>query len=139
MPSFSTRHIEPLLPAAGTVYTKAGFATAGLVAAGPSESVFVEAGAGIAGTVGSGPSASVFQKSGFASAAGVGAGVSEHIVYVPYTASFELGVQGATVTTGDTGNATAWDAVLIATGGTVAYDDVHSAHRVNHLTKTGEV
>jgi hypothetical protein len=58
----------------GTVYTKAGYATAGGVGAGPSASITQETGFATAGGVGAGPSASVFVETGRATAGGVGAG-----------------------------------------------------------------
>jgi hypothetical protein len=39
------------------------------------------------------------------------------------TADFEIGVDGNTIATSDTGSATAWDTVGIGAGGTAAYDD----------------
>ena len=61
----STRHIEPLLPAGAAgpfVYTETGFAVAGIVGAGTSESIFQETGLATVSGVGAGASASVFQK-----------------------------------------------------------------------------
>ncbi len=41
------------------------------------------------------------------------------------TANFETGVDGNTISTGDVGDATAWDVVQISAGGTITYSDDH--------------
>jgi hypothetical protein len=63
----------------GNVYTKAGYATAGGIGAGPSASITQETGFATAGGVGAGPSASVFVEAGRATAGGVGAGPWQRI------------------------------------------------------------
>src|ERR1700759_1234407 len=43
------------------------------------------------------------------------------------SADFELGVNGASIATTDSGSATAWDSIVKATSATVTYDNTHVA------------
>lgn len=70
-----------------SVFVEAASGIAGLVGAGESASVFVEAGAGVAGAVGSGPSASEFVEAGYGVAGLVGSGVSALSSGAVYTKS----------------------------------------------------
>jgi len=95
--------INGTLAAADGPLVKTGGAKAGLVGAGPSESIFDEAGRGVVGAVGSGASefigAVAYTKLGFATVGAVGSGVGTRITAANTYTKAGFGKVGATVAT----------------------------------------